>query len=369
MAALTGYRILDLTTEDSPAIADAMLCEMGAEVIKIAAEEYVPVASKQAYRDMLNRGVKSVKLDYFTEQGAAVLKKLVKSAHAIVCNIPTEKLQPFGLDFDNLKKINPALVYASTSSFGVIGETEDDGLIPFAHSGLMYLTGKEGGEPIAVGYNAANHWTALIEVFGLCGGILHGLRQNEAVKFDVAERDGLFWLLEPGVLDYTVFHKHHVRLGNHDTGVCPYGIFRAKDGHVAISITTNEKLWAKICECIGKPESIEDPRFCDTDARLAHLDETIAFIESFTAEKPKRELADFFQNAGISSGAVLDSEEAMQEEQFAVREMVHEVDTGKYGKVKVIAQPLKFSDTPGKIVTAPIPTFGQDTEAVLRQIQ
>lgn len=368
MAALTGYRIIDLTCEDTPAVADAMLCEMGAEVIKVAAEEYVPVASKQAYRDMLNRGVKSVRLNIFTEEGAAVLKKLVASAQAVICNFTDEQLKPFGIDFEGLKTVNPSIVYVSTSSFGVIGETEDEPLIPYASSGLMYLSGKEGGEPIAIGYNAANHWSALITVFAICAGILHSIHQHEAAKMDIAERDGLFWLLEPGILDYTVFHKHHVRLGNHDTGVCPYGVFRAKDGHVALSITTNEKLWAKICEVIGKPEGVTDPHLCDTDHRLENLEETIAFIEEFTTQKGKRELQDLFQAAGISCGALLNSGEAMEEEQFAVREMVHTVDSGKYGKVKVIAQPMKFSDTPAEVVTAPVPTFGQDTDEVLASL-
>lgn len=344
MGPLHGYRILDLTKEDNTAIAASILSELGAEVIKIQEYEDKRESTKKSYHQFLSMGIKSIKLNIFTEKGAELYKRLIKTADAILCNYSEEKLKGYGLDFESLKKINDKLVYMSTSSYGKIGETEDDELLAMADSGILYTTGDEKGAPIMPGYNAGSHWTGMLVVFGVCGGILHSILNKKAIKLDLSMRDALFFMTEICTFEYTVFGKEHVRNGNHDTGVSPYGLFKTADGYLALS-TVSEKAWKEVAVAIEKAHLIEDERFKSAELRVKNTDELVKEIEEFTTKLSKFEGQRYFLERGISCGPVLTALEALENEQIKARNMVSEIEIEKDKVIKTIFIPMKFSDT------------------------
>ncbi len=342
MGPLTGYKIIDLTTEDNTAIASSILCELGAEIIKIQPKEYIPTESKISYRNILNLGTKSVNLDIFTEEGSMLYKKLISKVHGVICNYSNEKLKEFSIDFDSLKEINPSLTFLSTSSYGNIGETEEDDILALADSGLLYFTGDEGGVPITPGYNAGSHWTGLLSVFAICGGLLKGKVHKKATKLNLSIRDALFFMTEIGVFEYTVFEKDHARNGNHDTGVSPYGLFKTSDGYMALS-TVSEKAWKEVAMAIGREYLIEDPRFINSELRVLNTLDLVKEIEGFTQTMTKFENQKYFLEKGISCGPVLTPLEAMENEQLKARNMIITTELDK--TLKLIATPMKFSET------------------------
>ena len=365
MGPLEGYRVIDLTVEENTAICSSLLVDFGAEVICIHSAEPQVIETRRGYMDILRRGTKSVCLDIFTETGADLFRKIAATADVVICNEPNEKLERFGLDYENLKAVNPKLVFASTSSYGVIGQTDDDDLLAMADSGIMYTTGDADGAPIAPGFNAGSHWVGMSTIFAILSGLVHAHNSGEGVKLEIAMRDALFNICECGVFTTVVFHQKFRRNGNHDTGVSPYGVFRAKDGYLAISVIS-EGGWKKFTKALGREDMMEDPRFITFADRVANTADLIVEIEKFTGARTKLENQKYFLECGISCGPVYTMEEALAGEQLNSREMIQTVDTNKYGPIKMANLAIKTYGTPGQLHSV-IPEFGADTEHFLAQ--
>ena len=281
----------------------------------------------------------------------------------VLCNYAPDKLKAAGIDYEALKAINPKLVFISTSSYGVVGETEDDDLLPMADSGIMYMTGDADGAPIAPGFNAGSHWVGLSALFASVAGLVHVHEKGEGAKMEISMRDALFNVCECGVFTYAVLHQEHTRNGNHDTGVSPYGLFRAKDGYLAISVVS-ESGWKKFAKTIDREDMLEDPRFLTFADRVANTPAMIEEVEKFTGVRTKVENQKHFLEHGVSCGPVYTLEEALEGEQLNYREMIQTVDTNKYGPVKMVNLAIKAYGTPGKL-NSYIPVFGENTEEIL----
>lgn len=366
MGPLEGYRIIDLTIDENTMICSSLLADFGAEVIKIRADEFIPVDSKKGYFTTLNRGIKSVKLDIFTSEGIQLYKKIIATADAVICNYKEEQLIDAGIDYLALKEINRKIVFATTNSFGIVGETEDDELIAVADSGLMYMTGDENGAPIAPGFNAGSHWLGMSCLFGILASIINAHNTGEGNRFEISMRDSLFNICEGGVFMEAVLHKKHVRNGNHDTGVSPYGVFKAKDGYLAISVVSNSG-WKKFANTIGRFDMLEDSRFLTFEDRVANSTAMIEEVQKFTSVRTKAENQKHFLENGVSCGPVFTMEEALNGEQLNSREMVKKVNINGIGELTMVNLGIKTYGTPGKLNDF-VPSFGENTYEVLSKL-
>ena len=278
-------------------------------------------------------------------------------------------MEKLGIGFDELKKVNPKLVYASAAGFGIEGPLAklpcyDN--VAASRGGLVSRTGRPDGPPIKPGYSVCDNWTGLNLFNALSMALIQAHKTGEAVRVDVSMTDCAFYVNDWPMLEYSVFGTIPQRNGNQDPTVAPYGEFEAKDGHVVIAVTT-EKTWAKFCNLMGLSHLIEDARFADNDKRLANIADLIVEIEKVTKTMGKYEIEKLLAGNKVPAGAVMTVPEVMTSSHAIDSEMVQVMDQKTIGKLFTTGIPMHFSKTPGEIRTGS-PLLGEHSVEILKEL-
>jgi len=274
------------------------------------------------------------------------------------------------LGYDVVKEINPRIVYASISGFGINGpmaKLPAYDIIAQAMSGLMTITGFPDNPPTKVGPSVGDNYTGTYLALGIMMALYHRELTGEGQRLDVSMVDTLFSILENAVVQYTVAGEIPGRNGNADPGIAPFDAFMAKDGMIVMGVGTNA-MWKKLCNIMGRPDLFEDPRYLNNDARCRnYLPDLKDDVESFTRTKTKEELEVLLNEAGIPFGRIFTVAEAAKHPQLQAREMLIEVDDPVLGKIKIQGVPIKLHSTPGS-VQQPAPMLGEHTTEILLQM-
>ena len=240
MKALEGIKIIDLTQAYSGPFCTMHLADHGAQVMKIErpgtgdqSRTWGPIVNDySAYYAFLNRNKKSVSLDLRSDAGKEIFLKLVQDADVVCENFKVGTMEKLGLGYDQLKKINPKLIYASISGFGLNGpmaKLPAYDIIAQAMSGLMTITGFPENVPTKVGPSVGDNYTGAYMALGICMALYHREKTGAGQRLDVSMVDTLFSILENAVVEYTVAGKVPGRSGNADPGIAPFDAFMAKD--------------------------------------------------------------------------------------------------------------------------------------------
>jgi CoA:oxalate CoA-transferase len=378
MKALEGIRIIDLTQAYSGPFCTMHLADHGAEIIKIErpgigdqSRTWGPIKNNySAYYAFLNRNKKSISLDLGTSQGKEIFLKLAEDADVVCENFKVGTMEKLGLGYDVVKEINPRIVYASISGFGINGpmaKLPAYDIIAQAMSGLMTITGFPDNPPTKVGPSVGDNYTGTYLALGIMMALYHRELTGEGQRLDVSMVDTLFSILENAVVQYTVAGEIPGRNGNADPGIAPFDAFMAKDGMIVMGVGTNV-MWKKLCNIMGRPDLFEDPRYLNNDARCRnYLPDLKDDVESFTRTKTKEELEVLLNEAGIPFGRIFTVAEAAKHPQLQAREMLIEVDDPVLGKIKIQGVPIKLHSTPGS-VQQPAPMLGEHTTEILLQM-
>ncbi len=378
MKALEGIRIIDLTQAYSGPFCTMHLADHGAEIIKIErpgigdqSRTWGPIKNNySAYYAFLNRNKKSISLDLGTSQGKEIFLKLAEDADVVCENFKVGTMEKLGLGYDVVKEINPRIVYASISGFGINGpmaKLPAYDIIAQAMSGLMTITGFPDNPPTKVGPSVGDNYTGTYLALGIMMALYHRELTGEGQRLDVSMVDTLFSILENAVVQYTVAGEIPGRNGNADPGIAPFDAFLAKDGMIVMGVGTNA-MWKKLCNIMGRPDLFEDPRYLNNDARCRnYLPDLKDDVESFTRTKTKEELEVLLNEAGIPFGRIFTVAEAAKHPQLQAREMLIEVDDPVLGKIKIQGVPIKLHSTPGS-VQQPAPMLGEHTTEILLQM-
>ncbi|MGS0765092.1 CaiB/BaiF CoA transferase family protein [Syntrophomonas curvata] len=378
MKALEGIKIIDLTQAYSGPFCTMHLADHGAEVIKIErpgigdqSRTWGPIKNNySAYYAFLNRNKKSISLDLGTSQGKEIFLKLVENADVICENFKVGTMEKLGLGYDVIKEINPRIVYASISGFGLNGpmaKLPAYDIVAQAMSGLMTITGFPDNPPTKVGPSVGDNYTGTYLALGIMMALYHRELTGEGQRLDVSMVDTLFSILENAVVQYTVAGEVPGRSGNADPGIAPFDAFMAKDGMIVMGVGTNA-MWKKLCDIMGRPDLFEDPRYLNNDARCRnYLPDLKNDVESFTRTKTKEELEVLMNEAGIPFGRIFTVAEVAEHPQLQAREMLVEVDDPVLGKIKIQGVPVKLHSTPGS-VEQPAPMLGENTTEILLQM-
>ena len=378
MKALEGIKIIDLTQAYSGPFCTMHLADHGAEVIKIErpgigdqSRTWGPIKNNySAYYAFLNRNKKSISLDLGTSQGKEIFLKLVENADVICENFKVGTMEKLGLGYDVIKEINPRIVYASISGFGLNGpmaKLPAYDIVAQAMSGLMTITGFPDNPPTKVGPSVGDNYTGTYLALGIMMALYHRELTGEGQRLDVSMVDTLFSILENAVVQYTVAGEIPGRSGNADPGIAPFDAFMAKDGMIVMGVGTNA-MWKKLCDIMGRPDLFEDPRYLNNDARCRnYLPDLKNDVESFTRTKTKEELEVLMNEAGIPFGRIFTVAEVAEHPQLQAREMLVEVDDPVLGKIKIQGVPVKLHSTPGS-VEQPAPMLGENTTEILLQM-
>jgi CoA:oxalate CoA-transferase len=378
MKALEGVRVIDLTQAYSGPFCTMHLADHGAEVIKIErpgmgdqTRDWGPTKNDcSAYYAFLNRNKKSLELDLGSQEGKEILFKLVKDADVVCENFKVGTMDKLGVGYEELKKVNPKIIYASISGFGLTGPLSKlpaYDIVAQAMSGLMSITGFQESGPTKVGPSIGDNYSGAYLTIGILMALYHREKTGEGQRLDVAMMDTLYSVLENAIVKYTVGGFVPGQEGNADPSITPFDSFQAKDGLIVLGVGTNG-LWAKLCKAMGREDLINNPLYENNIKRGDnYLPGLKNEIEAFTKTKTKAELEELMVGSGIPFGQILNVGEVSEHPQTKAREMLVEVDHPIIGKMRIQGVPIKLHNTPGS-VDMPAPLLGQHNEEILKKL-
>jgi crotonobetainyl-CoA:carnitine CoA-transferase CaiB-like acyl-CoA transferase len=373
MAPLDGITILDLTRVLSGPYCTMLLADMGARVIKVEQPDkgddtraWGPpfLDGESTYFLSINRNKESVTLDFKHPDGQALLERLIAGADVLVENFRPGTLTKRGLDYEALSKKYPRLVYCSISGFGQTGPRSTQpgyDAIMQAEGGLMSITGTADGPPVRLGVAIVDIVSGMFAAYGVAMALLARERSGKGQEVDLAMLDATVALLTYQAGNYFASGKVPARLGNRHPSIVPYETFTASDGDFVLAVGNDEQ-WRKFCAVARLPE---DERFATNRQRVAGYDALRPFVADRLKEQPRQHWIDALTTAGVPCGSVRNFDELFADPQLDAREMIALVEHATIGPLKALGIPVKLSDTPGAVRTAP-PTLGQHTDAVLR---
>lgn len=373
--ALSGVRVLDFTQVLAGPFCTMNLADFGAEVIKIerpgtgdGSRIFGPFVNGQSgYYTLVNRGKKGITLDL--KRGKDIIYDMVKKCDIVVENFKPGVMDKLGYSYEKLKEINPGIIYCSISGFGQDSPMRDlpaYDIVAQGMSGMMSITGYPDTPPARVGSSLGDVSAGLYAVTAILVALYNRERTGKGQYVDVALLDSVFAFVETNVVRYTIGGVHPTRVGARHPLSAPFDIYRCKDAHVIIAVASDPH-FAKLCEMIGQPDLIKDPKF-DSDPHRSENDvELKAILEKFFADYTVAEAIEMMQARSIPCGPLCTVDEACENPSILKREMLVEIDQPGMGKVKITGNPMKLSETPAD-PRHPAPLLGQDTKEVLHDI-
>lgn len=373
---LKGVKVLDLTRVLAGPYCCMMLADMGADVIKIElpgrgddARKNAPIVNgESAYFMNLNRNKRGMTLNLKSEDGKQVFRELVKKADIVVENYRPGVMEKLGLGYEELKKINPSLIYGAVSGFGHYGPYSKRAgydIVGQAMSGLMSTTGWPDGQPTRSGTAISDVLGGLSCCIGILGAYVNRLRTGEGEKVDVSLVDSTVSALEIINMIYLCTGRVPKPIGNRYEAIAPYDTFQAKDGLVVIACG-NDKLYNLLKGVLQMPE-LEAEEFSSNVKRVENVEKLKPIVESWTRERTIDDIVDILLAAGIPSSPVNTIDRVVKDPHIAkAREMFVEVEHPVAGKITLTGNQLKFTNHPISI-KRPAPVLGHDTEEILHE--
>ncbi len=372
--ALEGIRVLDLTRVLSGPYCTAMLADMGAEVIKVehprggdlSREPSVSVNGESYYFMSLNRGKKGIALNLKTTEGIAILKKLAEKSDVLVENFRPGVMGKMGLGYEEIRKINPAIIYASISGFGQdspLGHLPAFDLVAQAMGGIMSINGHPGDPPTRVGVSLGDTSSALYAAFAIVTALYARKEHGTGQFIDVAMVDSIFSLLEMSLFKYLGRGEVPGLIGSRHPTSYPYDVFSASDGYFVIATFDNGQ-FKRLCDVMEQPGLVIVEKFSTDTLRGDNAAELKAIIETWASRFTVSEVVELLEKHGVPASPIYDIRQISESEHTRARGMLVEVEHPIAGRIRLPALPVKFSGTPARIESPP-PLLGQHTEEVL----
>lgn len=375
--ALEGVRVIDLTRFLSGPLCSMYLADFGAEVIKIEipgrgddTREYGPfIGGESGYYLSLNRNKKSMTLNLKSAEGIEVIKELIKESDVIMENFSPGTMKKLGLSYEEVKAINPNIIYAICSGFGVTGpyakKPAYDAIIQ-GYGGIMSITGSEQTAPNRVGVSIGDITAGFFMTIGILTALYHRRHTGEGQMLELSLLDCQVALLENPVMRYFATGMCPKPAGNRHPSIAPYSAFPTKEGHIIVA-AANDKHWQLFCSTAGREDLLDDPRFVTNRLRVENYGELEPLMVEILSEKTGKEWIQILEERGVPCGPISSVEEVATDPQVIAREMILEIDHPTAGKIKVSSNPIKMSETPFNLESAP-PLLGEHTTEVLESL-
>lgn len=376
---LEGIKVLDFTQALSGVFCAMYLADFGADVIKIErngtgdqSREWGPFKNGfSAYYAMYNRNKRSLAMNLCAEESKEIIMKLVKEADVVLENFKVGTLDKLGMGYEEMKKVNPGIIYASISGFGTEGPMSGRpcyDITASGFSGLISRTGAKDGPPIKPGFSVGDNWAGTNLLFGVTMALVQKQATGKGCRLDVSMLDGLFYSMEQTMLEYADRGEIRPKNGNLDPDTAPNGILKTNDGYVAVGCIS-DKHFATLCDVLGMQSLLERPEYASNESRVEHHEQLMAELETATVNMSKFDIERELNNNRVASSAVKTIRELVEEdEQIKAREMIVEIDHPVMGKAHALGIPMKMSETPGHVDLRPAPQIGEHTESILKSI-
>ncbi len=369
---LDGIRVIDLGRHQAGPRCAQVLARLGAEVIKVerlGGEEtryHAPWVRKQsAYWVQYNSGKKSLSIDLRKEQGKEVLRKLVKVSDVLIQNFRPGTIDAMGFGYDTLHNLNPRIVMVNVSAYGQFGPyREQIGYDPIGQtmSGIAMITGEEGMPPIRAGVPIIDRTTALHAAIGTLAALHERETSGEGQAIDACLADTGYSYTE---IPITAYHGAGIEPRRGESAAPPSGTYPCKDGWVLIS-AGDQHHWHRVCNALGKPEWLEDPRFTTRHERASNGAAVNQAMRDLMADMTMREAIAHFTHHDVVAAPVNTIAQAAADPHPWERRAMVEVPDFLAGSIAVSGDFWHFSRTPA--VVGSTPQVGEHNEDVLTGI-
>lgn len=385
-APLAGLRVLDLSRILAGPLVGQMLGDLGAEVLKVerpgkgddAREMGPPFLRRKdgsstgtaGFFLSCNRNKKSLAIDLSCEKGQEIVRSIAAKCDVVIENFRVGTLARYGLDHDSLKRVNPAIIYCSITGFGQTGPAAAkpgyDGIFQ-AMGGMMSVSGhpegEPGGGPMKVGISVVDILTSYNATIAILAALRHRDAGGGGQAIDIS-------LLDCGIASLSHFAENYLitgevpeRRGNGGYGGIPSQAFACADRQIFV-VAGNDGQYARLCKAIGREDLLTDERFCTGPLRIANRKVIVPILEEVFRQKPAAHWIDALDAVGVPVSTVNTIAEVFEEEQVKARGLRIDAPHGEAGSVPLIANPLRFSETPVEQYAAP-PGLGEHTDSVL----
>jgi crotonobetainyl-CoA:carnitine CoA-transferase CaiB-like acyl-CoA transferase len=386
---LSHIKVLDLSRVLAAPFAAQNLADLGAEVIKVErpvkgddSRAYAPPYLKDeegketresAYFCAANRGKKSITINISKPEGQQLVRELAKQCDVLLENYKVGDLARYGLGYDDLKALNPGLIYCSVTGFGQTGPDKDKPGYDFmaqGMGGLMSITGERddlpGGGPQRVGIPIIDLTTGMYATIAICAAIANRAVTGKGQWIDVALLDSCVAFLANQAMNYFATGESPRPLGNAHPNIVPYQTFKTADGALILACG-NDNLFNKFCEVAGCMHLAQDPRFSTNGERVKNREEITRLLNEIFLKRPTREWVKLLDAAGVANGPINTIQKVFEEPQVQARGMKIDLPHAAAGTVPLVASPMKFSGTPIKHEVPP-PVLGQHTDEILSSV-
>ncbi|APW99199.1 CoA transferase [Halobiforma lacisalsi AJ5] len=362
MGALSNLRVLDLTQVLAGPYCTMLLADMGADVVKIerpggdlirSNPPFVDDAETEAYGgyfQSVNRGKRSIELDFGDDEDRADFLSLVEEADVVVENYRSGTMAKYDLEYETLREHNPQLIYSSIRGFGDprTGETHRQGqpsfdLIAQALGGVMEITGSADGPPTKVGPGVGDLFTATLNCIGILAAVNHREQTGEGQYVDTGMYDAMVSLTERAIYQQSYTGEAPTRRGNSHPTLFPYDAFETADGYAVIAaFGTNH--WREVCAAMGREDLAEE--YPDRASRLEHRDYLREQIADWTLERTTDDLVDALEGR-VPVAPVQNTEDIFADPHVHARDMLVPVEQpGTDAEVEIAGSPIKMTETP-----------------------
>jgi len=335
---LAGLRVLELARILAGPWAGQLLADLGADVIKVERKgtgddtrgwgpPFVEGVDGNhigsAYFHAANRGKRSIEMDFESDEGRRIVRKLAARSDVLIENFKVGGLAKFGLDYKSLAPECPRLIYCSVTGFGQDGpyaKRAGYDLMAQGMGGIMDLTGMADGEPTRIGIPVSDIFTGVYSVVGILAALAEREKTGKGGYIDAALVDSTVGVLSNQAMNYLVSGNVPKRIGNAHANIVPYQVFPAADGHIIVA-TGNDNQYVKFCNVIGGPELAQNPDYKDNVGRLKHRAELVGKLSALTARMKRDELLDKLEAQQVPAGPINDLDQVFNDPQVAHRGM------------------------------------------------
>lgn len=375
---LSDVRVLDIATLFAGPLAATTLGDYGADVLKVEhPTKPDPSRGHGVSKDghglwwkSLGRNKRTISLDLKSEVGREVLLRLVADADVLVENFRPGTLERWGLGYEELSAVNPALVLLRVTGFGQTGPRRNDagfGTLAEAMSGFAAMTGEPDGPPTLPPLALADGVAGLSAAFAVMVALHARRTTGKGQVIDLALIEPLLGILGPQVTAYDQLGVIPPRTGNRTTNNAPRNTYLTSDGRWIAVSTSSQSIAERVMHLVGRPDFVEEPWFSTGRQRAQHADQLDAAVASWVRERTADEALAQFSAAQAAASLVYDVSDIMQDEQYQALGTIHTVDDPDLGAIRMTNVPFRLSDTPGKIRFSGR-AQGADTTDVLEEL-
>lgn len=378
---LSGVRVLEFGQIAAGPFTGSLLADLGADVVKVenpaggdGMRGWPPLTATEGgevYSEnfaSLNRNKRSITVDLKNPADVERLRDLAAKADILVENFRAGTLKRLGLGFEDLKALNPRLVYCSITGYGQSGPYARKGAFDVtvqAMSGLMSVTGEEGRPPVKCGVPVGDFCAGLYAAYTITAALMRARETGEGAFIDCSMLGSLIGIAALQTSEYFGTGQGGRRLASAHPRNAPYQAFKAADDYFVIA-AGNNALWGQVAEAVGLPELVEDPRFVTQAERARNQEELASILEEKFAERTAAEWLVEMDLRGVPSAPINDYADILSDPQVEAMGLVRDLQLPNGAQTRTTAFPIQISGYDFEIRRAP-PQLGADTEAVFHE--